>query len=232
MDGHTQRNGADGRLRVVVTRKLPEPVERRLAELFDARLNETDEPMSREGLVAAMRSADILVPTLTDRIDNALLAQAGEQLRLIANYGAGVDHIDVATARSRGVLVTNTPGVLAEDSADITMALILAVPRRLADGMKMMADGAWGGWSPTHLLGSRVSGKRLGVLGMGAVGQAVARAPRRRLESRSTITSARHCRSSARRSWAFAIGIVSIRCWRAWTSFPSIARIRRRPSIC
>ncbi|MCI4663302.1 MAG: D-glycerate dehydrogenase [Neomegalonema sp.] len=167
--------GASERLRVVVTRKLPEPVEQRLAELFDVSLNEADEPMTREALAAAMRDADVLIPTVTDRIDQALLAQAGGRLRLIASYGAGFDHIDVATARSRGVLVTNTPGVLAEDAADITMALILAAPRRLADGMRMMDEGAWGGWSPTHLLGQRVGGKRLGILGMGAVGQAVAR---------------------------------------------------------
>lgn len=166
---------ADSRLRVVVTRRLPEAVETRLAELFDVQLNETDAPMSREALAAAMREADVIVPTVTDRIDQALLAQAGERLRLIASYGSGFDHIDVSTARSRGVLVSNTPGVLAEDTADMTMALILAVPRRLAEGVRMMDGDDWSGWSPTHLLGRRVGGKRLGILGMGAIGQAVAR---------------------------------------------------------
>jgi glyoxylate reductase len=163
------------RLSVVVTRRLPEPVETRLKELFDVELNDTDTPMSAAELAAAMSRCDVLIPTVTDEIDQKLLAQAGDRLKLIANYGAGFDHIDVETARRRGILVTNTPGVLTEDTADMTMALILAVPRRLAEGEALIQSGAWTGWSPTALMGHRVSGKRLGILGMGRIGQAVAR---------------------------------------------------------
>lgn len=163
------------RLSVVVTRRLPDAVETRLSELFDIKLREDDTPMTRAELVAAVKSADILVPTVTDTIDAALLAQAGDKLRLIANYGAGVDHIDVATARQRGVLVSNTPGVLTEDTADMTMALILAVTRRIPEGLAVMQSGDWQGWAPTALLGGRIGGRRLGILGMGRIGQAVAR---------------------------------------------------------
>ena len=163
------------RLSVVVTRRLPESVEGRLSELFDVSLREDDTPMSRAELGEAMKAADVLVPTVTDDIDAALLGQSGDQLKLIANYGAGVDHIDVATARQRGILVSNTPGVLTEDTADMTMALILAVTRRMAEGMAMMQTGNWQGWAPTALLGGRVGGRRLGILGMGRIGQAVAR---------------------------------------------------------
>lgn len=163
------------RLSVVVTRRLPDAVETRLSELFDIKLREDDTPMTRAELVAAVKSADILVPTVTDTIDAALLAQAGDRLRLIANYGAGVDHIDVATARQRGVLVSNTPGVLTEDTADMTMALILAVTRRIPEGLAVMQSGDWQGWAPTALLGGRIGGRRLGILGMGRIGQAVAR---------------------------------------------------------
>ena len=163
---------------VVVTRRLPEPVETRMRELFEVQLNETDTPMDQSALAAAMQEADILVPTVTDRLDQRLLAQAGERLRLIANYGAGVDHIDVETARARGILVTNTPGVLTEDTADMTMALILAVPRRLTEGLALMQSGDWAGWSPTAIMGHRIWGKRLGILGMGRIGQAVARRAR------------------------------------------------------
>lgn len=163
------------RLSVVVTRRLPEPVETRLGELFNVTLNETDAPMSRAELAEAMKGADVLVPTLTDEIDQSLLAQAGGRLKLIANYGAGVDHIDVATARQRGVLVTNTPGVLTDDTADMTMALILAVPRRLKEGAAMMQSGDWKGWSPLGMIGHRVTGKRLGIVGMGRIGQAIAK---------------------------------------------------------
>jgi glyoxylate reductase len=161
-------------LSVVVTRRLPEPVERRMQELFDVRLREDDTPMTREELAAAMREADVLVPVITDRIDAGLIAQAGERLRLIANYGAGVDHIDVETARQRGILVSNTPGVLTDDTADMTMALILAVTRRLPEGLAAMQSGDWQGWSPTAFLGGRIAGRRLGILGMGRIGQAVA----------------------------------------------------------
>jgi len=166
---------AKERLSVVVTRRLPEPVEARLSELFDVELNPDDRPMSREALADAMRRADVLVPTLTDHIDQQLIAQAGDKLKLIANYGAGVDHIDVATARSRGVLVTYTPGVVSEDTADMTMALILAVTRRIPEGLAMMQSGSWEGWSPMAMLGGRIAGRKLGILGMGRVGQAVAR---------------------------------------------------------
>lgn len=163
------------RLSVVVTRRLPEAVETRLSELFDVRLRTSDEPMTRTELVEAMRGADILVPTLSDTIDAGVITQAGDRLKLIANYGAGVDHIDVATARQRGVLVSNTPGVLTDDTADMTMALILAVTRRIPEGLAVMQKGDWTGWAPTAFLGGRVGGRRLGVLGMGRIGQAVAR---------------------------------------------------------
>ncbi|MBL3702070.1 D-glycerate dehydrogenase [Sulfitobacter sp. BDSS02] len=163
------------RLSVVVTRRLPEQVEARLSELFDTKLRGSDEPMSRSELVEAAKGADVLVPTVTDEIDATLIAQAGDKLKLIANYGAGVDHIDVATARQRGVLVSNTPGVLTDDTADMTMALILAVTRRIPEGLAIMQRGDWQGWAPTALLGGRVGGRRLGILGMGRIGQAVAR---------------------------------------------------------
>ncbi|WP_323768375.1 D-glycerate dehydrogenase [Marinovum sp.] len=163
------------RLSVVVTRRLPEVVETRLTELFDVQLRDDDTPMSRQELAAAMQEADVLVPTLSDTIDAGLISAAGERLKLIANYGAGVDHIDVATARSRGVLVSNTPGVSAEDTADMAMSLILAVTRRLPEGLSLMQSGDWSGWSPSAMLGGRVGGRRLGILGMGHIGQAVAR---------------------------------------------------------
>jgi glyoxylate reductase len=163
------------RLSVVVTRRLPEVVETRMTELFDVRLRVDDRRMTRDELGEAIRQADVLVPCITDHIDAGLLAQAGDRLKLIANYGAGVDHIDVETARHRGVLVSNTPGVMTEDTADMTMALILAVIRRMPEGMAVMQAGAWEGWAPTAFMGGRVSGKRLGILGMGRIGQAVAR---------------------------------------------------------
>ncbi|SDN56235.1 glyoxylate reductase [Lutimaribacter pacificus] len=166
------------RLSVVVTRRLPEVVETRMTELFDVSLREDDTPMTREELVAAMQEADVLVPTIGDQIDAGMLGQAGPRLKLIANYGAGIDHVDVATARQRGILVSNTPGVLTDDTADMTMALILAVTRRIPEGLALMQSGAWQGWSPTALLGGRVGGKRLGILGMGRIGQAVARRAR------------------------------------------------------
>jgi glyoxylate reductase len=162
-------------LTVVVTRRLPEAVETRLSELFDARLREDDTPMPREALAAALADADVLVPSLSDRIDSGLLAQAGPRLKLIANYGAGVDHIDVDSARTRGIQVSNTPGVMTDDTADMVMALILSVTRRLPEGMAHMQAGDWQGWSPTAFLGARLGGKRLGILGMGRIGQAVAR---------------------------------------------------------
>ena len=166
---------SSGNLKVVVTRRLPEPVETRLTELFDVDLNPDDTPMSRDALGAALARADILVPTITDQIDAAMLAKAGPNLKMIANYGAGFDHIDVETARSRGILVSNTPGVSADDTADIAMALILGVPRRIKEGAAMMQGSDWQGWSPTAMMGHRIGGKRLGILGMGRIGQAVAR---------------------------------------------------------
>lgn len=162
-------------LSVVVTRRLPEVVETRMAELFDVRLRDTDAPMTRAELREAVKTCDVLVPTITDTIDNALISQAGGKLKLIANYGAGVDHIDVATARQQGVLVSNTPGVLTDDTADMTMALMLAVTRRMPEGMAKMQKGEWDGWAPNALLGGRIAGRRLGILGMGQIGQAVAR---------------------------------------------------------
>ena len=162
-------------LSVVVTRRLPEVVEKRLTELFNVTLRNDDTPMTRAELSEAMKTTDILVPTVTDEIDAALIGQAGDRLKLIANYGAGVDHIDVMTARQRGILVSNTPGVLTDDTADMTMALILAVTRRMSEGMAKMQSGDCKGWAPTALLGGRVSGRRLGILGMGRIGQAVAR---------------------------------------------------------
>ena len=165
---------------IIVTRKLPEVVETRLRELFDARLNLEDKPLSREELVEAVKTADVLVPTVTDRIDRSVLSQAGPQLKLIAQFGTGVDNIDLETARNRSIIVTNTPGVLTEDTADMTMALILAVPRRLAEGSYLLKSGSseWHGWSPTWMLGHRIYGKRLGIVGMGRIGQAVAKRAR------------------------------------------------------
>ncbi|HRP11879.1 MAG TPA: D-glycerate dehydrogenase, partial [Terricaulis sp.] len=163
------------KLKVIVTRRLPDPVETRLRELFDAELNVEDKPFTSEDLAAAVARADVLVPTVTDRVDGRVLSRAGEQLRLIAQFGAGVDNIDVQTAVARGITVTNTPGVLTEDTADMTMALILAVPRRIVEGVKIVESDEFLGWSPTWMVGRRVGGKRLGIIGMGRIGQAVAR---------------------------------------------------------
>ena len=159
---------------VIITRKLPDAVETRMRELFDARLNLEDRPMSQAELVQAVQSCEVLVPTVTDRIDAALIAQAGPKLKLIANFGTGVDNIDVKAASERGIAVTNTPGVLTEDTADMTMALILAVPRRLVEGAGVLQADAFKGWAPSWMLGNRLQGKRLGILGMGRIGQAVA----------------------------------------------------------
>ncbi len=166
------------KLKVVVTRRLPDPVETRLRELFDAELNVDDKPFTADELVTAVQRADVLVPTVTDRVDSRVLSRAGEQLRLIAQFGAGVDNIDVATAVQRGITVTNTPGVLTEDTADMTMALILSVPRRLIEGVKIVEQDKFVGWSPTWMMGRRIWGKRLGIIGMGRIGQAVARRAR------------------------------------------------------
>ena len=161
--------------KVIVTRKLPDPVETRMCELFDVELNTSDTPMSADALADALARADVVVPTVTDRLDSRRVSRAGPNLRLISNFGAGVDNIDVATANARGITVTNTPGVLTEDTADMTMALILASARRIVEGAQVVQSGGFAGWSPTWMLGRRIAGKRLGILGMGRIGQAVAR---------------------------------------------------------
>src|ERR1051325_6896037 len=158
---------------VIVTRKLPDSIETRMRELFDTRLNLEDKPLTQAQLGEALKAADVLVPTVTDRIDAAALKDAGPNLKLIANFGNGVDNIDVQTAVQRGITVTNTPGVLTEDTADMTMALILAVPRRIVEGVKVVEADKFLGWSPTWMMGRRVGGKRLGIIGMGRIGQAV-----------------------------------------------------------
>lgn len=163
------------RTKVVLTRRLPEPVETRLKELFDVTLRNHDTPMSRAELVDAIKTCGVLVPTITDKIDAGLLGQAGANLKLIANFGAGIDHIDVETARQRGILVSNTPDVVTEDTADMAMALLMAVVRKIPQGLQAMQSGEWTGWSPTAYLGGRLGGRRLGILGMGRIGQAVAR---------------------------------------------------------
>jgi glyoxylate reductase len=159
---------------VVVTRHLLPSIEQRLAELFDATLNPEDVPYTRAQLVAAVREADVLVPTVTDRIDADLIDQAGDSLGLIASFGAGVDHIDLAAARTRKIIVTNTPGVFTDDTADLTMALIIGVPRRLREGTALIRRHQWTGWAPSTLLGRKLGGKTLGIVGMGRIGQAVA----------------------------------------------------------
>src|SRR6267378_3489709 len=164
---------------IVVTRKLPDSIETRMRELFDTRLNLDDTPMTAEQIAEAVRTAEVLVPTVTDEITDEILKQADCKVRLIANFGNGVDNIDVTAAHARGITVTNTPKVLTEDTADMTMALILAVPRRLIEGCSILTEGKnWPGWSPTWMLGHRIGGKRLGIIGMGRIGQAVARRAR------------------------------------------------------
>lgn len=166
---------ADAKPLVVITRKLPEVVETRMAQLFACEVNASDRPFSKSDLVAAVRRADVLVPTITDRVDAFVIAQAGPHLKLIANFGTGLDHIDVAAALARGITVTNTPGVLTEDTADMTLALVMAVSRRIIQGAVQLRHGHFTGWSPTWMLGSRLKGKKLGIIGMGRIGTAVAR---------------------------------------------------------
>ncbi|HAV50337.1 MAG TPA: D-glycerate dehydrogenase [Brevundimonas sp.] len=166
------------RLKVVLTRRLPDAVETRMRELFDAELNLKDEPFSRAALEDAIGRAEVLVPTITDRIDADLLSKSGGQLKMIANFGAGVDHIDVEAAVGRGLIVTNTPGVLTEDTADLAMGLILAVSRRLVEGAGVVQKGEFSGWTPTWMCGRKLWGKRLGIVGMGRIGQALARRAR------------------------------------------------------
>ena len=160
---------------VFITRRLPDQAQARMMELFDTRLNESDTPLSQGELIEAVHSADVIVPTVTDSIDRKVIAAAGPQLKLIASFGTGVDHVDLAAAKERDILVTNTPGVLTEDTADMAMALLLAAPRRLTEGDRLVRDGSWQGWAPTSMLGQRIWGKRLGIIGMGRIGQAVAR---------------------------------------------------------
>ena len=160
---------------IIVTRKLPDPIETRMMELFSCRLNLDDTPLAKPELIVAVARADVLVPTVTDRIDAEVLDAAGPALKLIASFGTGVDHVDLAAAQRRGIMVTNTPGVLTEDTADMTMALILAVSRRLAEGERLIRSGGWTGWGPTFMLGHRIWGKRLGIVGMGRIGMALAR---------------------------------------------------------
>jgi lactate dehydrogenase-like 2-hydroxyacid dehydrogenase len=164
--------------KVIVTRKLPEPVEIRMRELFDTELNDSDEPFTRAQLEDAVGRCDVLAPTITDQIDAALLEKAGDQLKLIANFGAGVDHIDIPAAHARHITVTNTPGVLTDDTADLTMALMMATARRIVEGAQVVQEGDYKGWAPTWMLGRRVTGKRLGIIGLGRIGSAVARRAR------------------------------------------------------
>lgn len=165
-------------LKVALTRKLPTPVEMRLGDLFDATFHDSEEPLSPAGLIERASGADVLGATLGDRLDAAFFEAVGDSLRLVANFGAGTDHIDVAAANARGVTVTNTPSVLTEDAADMAMALILAVPRRLVEGVRALETGTFEGWSPTWMLGHRVRGKKLGIIGLGRVGEAIARRAR------------------------------------------------------
>jgi glyoxylate reductase len=161
--------------RVIITRELADSNQNRMCELFDAVPNYSDRPFSRDDLIAAMADCDVLVPTVTDHIDAEMIENAPDRLRLIASFGAGVDHIDLAAARAKKIMVTNTPGVFTEDTADMTMALILSTPRRLSEGEKLIRTGQWEGWKPSGMLGHCIGGKKLGIIGMGRIGQAVAR---------------------------------------------------------
>lgn len=163
---------------VVVTRKLPDLVETRMMELFDSALNADDRPLTGDEIIAACAQADVLVPTVTDKITGELIDALPDRLKLIANFGVGVNHIDLAACEARGVTITNTPGVLTEDTADMTLALLLAAPRRLMEGDRLVRSGGWTGWTPTFMIGDRIAGKRLGIIGMGRIGQAVARRAR------------------------------------------------------
>ncbi len=220
----------DKRPKVIVTRRLPVAVETRMRELFDVRLSETDQKMSRAALIDAMREADVIVPCVTDRIDAQMLDAAGGRLKLIANYGAGVDHIDVVGAHARGVLVSNTPGVMTEDTADMALGLILAVTRRMPEGMKFMQSGEWGGWAPTAFMGQRIGGKSLGILAW-AGSDGPWRGVRRRLACRCIITIVRGYIRPRKRITRHSGGTVSIRCWRGSMWYRSTAPIRPPRSI-
>jgi glyoxylate reductase len=215
---------------VVVTRKLPDSVETRMCELFDTRLNLDDKPMSQTDLAEAVKVADVIVPTVTDQIDRSVLSHSGDRLKLIANFGNGVDNIDVATALQRGITVTNTPGVLTEDTADMTMALILAVPRRLAEGSQVLTgERDWTGWSPTWMLGHRIWGKRLGIVGMGRIGQAVARRAKA-FGLQIHYHNRRRVAPRIEEELNATYGRASTRCWSAWTSSRSTSAHARHLS--
>ena len=217
---------------VIVTRKLPDAIETRLMELFDTRLNADDKPMTSAELVEAVKTADVLVPTVTDRIDSRVLSQAGPRLKLIASFGTGVDHIDLDTARQRGITVTNTPGVLTEDTADMTMALVLAMPRRMGEGERVVRDGQVDRLEPDRDAGRPAAGQAHGHRRHGPH-RPGAGAPRARLRPRrSTITTASASMPRSSASSRRPTGRASTRCWRAWTSCRSTARTRRRPTIC
>mgnify|MGYP000583544848 CR=1 FL=1 len=160
---------------VIVTRRLPEIIEARLMELFNTKLSLDDKPFSKNQLIDAVKEADILLPTVTDIIDKDVIENASSKLKLIANFGNGTDHLDLVAAQKKKIIVTNTPGVLTEDTADMVMGLLLAVPRKVIEGENLIRSGKWEGWSPTHMMGRRIWGKRLGIIGMGSIGQAVAR---------------------------------------------------------
>jgi glyoxylate reductase len=214
---------------VVLTRRLPEGIEGRMGELFRLERNDSDLAPTREALAAMMARAEVLVPTITDRIDAELIEKSGPQLRLIANFGNGTDNIDVSAAMKRGITVTNTPGVLTEDMADFTIAMMVAVSRRLVEGAKVIPQGHWQGWSPGWMLGRRIHGKRLGIIGMGRIGLGVARRAR---ASRCIITTAARPRSASRKRFRQPTGTASTACSRGWILSPSIARTRPRPSTC
>lgn len=219
------------RLSVVVTRRLPEAVETRMKELFNVELRDPDTRMTRDDLAAAMARADVLVPTITDHIDAGLIAQAGAKLKLIANYGAGVDHIDVATARQRGILVSNTPGVVTEDTADMVMALIMAVTRRIPEGLAVMQAGKWEGWAPPPFWAQGWPASGWASSAWAASARLLPAAPRRSA-ARCITTTAAACAPRSKKSWRRPGGNRLIRCWRGWTSCRSTARTRPRPSTC
>ena len=217
---------------VILTRRLPDSIETRMRELFDAKLNETDEALSQEALVEVVQTADVLVPTVTDRIDAELIAKAGNRLKLIASFGTGVDHIDLSAARQRGITVTNTPGVLTEDTADVAMALMLAVPRRIAEGDKRARSGNWQGWSPTAMLGHRINGKRLGIIGMGRLVRRLLAVPVD-LVFPFIITTARLSIQRPRLNWRQPIGNRLNRCSHVLILSPSTVRTHWQPiSFC
>ena len=216
--------------KVILTRKLPETIETRMRELFDTTLNDSDKALSRDELEMAVKTADVLVPTVTDKIDADLIAKAGSQLRLIASFGTGVDHIDLGAANARGITVTNTPGVLTEDTADVTMALILAVPRRIAEGDALARSGQWQGWSPTGMLGHRINGKRLGIVGMGRMAKRL-RVARADLACRFIIITGNRFTQRLKPNLRQHIGSHSNRCWHGLILCRSIARIRRQQTI-